>query len=217
MIPPNCPVYIHHFPRAVFQVPLRCSSQGQVCGGALTWQYSPACWTGGIHCKGEDIRSTLRIPFLIWTAKPAQSQGPVFEVHCMLACNPNSESKLLRHSDVKPGLDQKIRSCWVLWIAKQAATTNIIMCLPVIPVPLLQLTLLAPLSNTWSSNGGLELTFQDLRLCVLSPHSKYRRLSKICPWAMNFSGCSKRGVGVFSRTLSPENRPTPFKSRPTLF
>ena len=27
-------------------------------------------------------------------------------------------------------------------------------------------------------------------------------LLKIRPWAMNFSGCSKRGVGVFSRTLS---------------
>ena len=27
----------------------------------------------------------------------------------------------------------------------------------------------------------------------------------------------KRGVGVFSRTLSHENRPTPFESRPTLF
>ena len=32
---------------------------------------------------------------------------------------------------------------------------------------------------------------------------------------MNLSGCSKREVGVFSRTISPENRPTPFKSRPT--
>jgi len=34
---------------------------------------------------------------------------------------------------------------------------------------------------------------------------------------MNLSGCSKRGVGVFSRTFSPENRPIPFESRPTLF
>jgi len=25
---------------------------------------------------------------------------------------------------------------------------------------------------------------------------------------MNLSGCSKRGVGVFSRILSPKNRPT---------
>ena len=25
-------------------------------------------------------------------------------------------------------------------------------------------------------------------------------VSKIRPWAMNFSGCSKRGVGVLSRT-----------------
>jgi len=33
---------------------------------------------------------------------------------------------------------------------------------------------------------------------------------------MNLSGCSKRGVGVFLKTLSPENRPTPFKSKPTL-
>jgi len=39
----------------------------------------------------------------------------------------------------------------------------------------------------------------------------YHRLSKIHPWAMNLSGCSKRGVGIFSRTLSPESRPTPFE------
>jgi len=32
---------------------------------------------------------------------------------------------------------------------------------------------------------------------------------------MNLSGCSKRRVGAFSRTLSPENRLTPFESRPT--
>ena len=43
----------------------------------------------------------------------------------------------------------------------------------------------------------------------------YRSLLKICPWAMYLSGSSKRGVGIFSRTLSFENRPTPFKSRPT--
>jgi len=42
----------------------------------------------------------------------------------------------------------------------------------------------------------------------------YRSLSKIHPWAMNLSGCSKRGVGVFSRTLSLENRPTPLESSP---
>jgi len=30
----------------------------------------------------------------------------------------------------------------------------------------------------------------------------YHRLSKICPWAMNLSGCSKWGVGIFLRTLS---------------
>jgi len=34
---------------------------------------------------------------------------------------------------------------------------------------------------------------------------------------MNLSGCSKREVDIFSRTLSPKNRPTPFKSRLTQF
>ena len=38
----------------------------------------------------------------------------------------------------------------------------------------------------------------------------YHRLSKIRPWVMNLSGCTKRGVGGFSRTLFPENWPTPF-------
>jgi len=46
---------------------------------------------------------------------------------------------------------------------------------------------------------------------------EYWRLLKIRPWAMNLSGFSKRGVGVFSRTLSPKNRPTPFEGRPILF
>jgi len=31
---------------------------------------------------------------------------------------------------------------------------------------------------------------------------------------MNLTGYSKRGVGVFSRTLSLENRPTPFENKP---
>jgi len=29
----------------------------------------------------------------------------------------------------------------------------------------------------------------------------YCSLSKMHPWVMNFSGCSKWGVGIFSRTL----------------
>ena len=36
---------------------------------------------------------------------------------------------------------------------------------------------------------------------------EYRSLSKICPWAMNFSGCSKRGMGIFSRTPLPKIGP----------
>ena len=31
-------------------------------------------------------------------------------------------------------------------------------------------------------------------------------LSKICPWAINLSGCSKRGIGVFL-SISPKVRP----------
>ena len=46
--------------------------------------------------------------------------------------------------------------------------------------------------------------------------TKYRRLSKIRPWAMNLSGCSKRGVGVFWEPSLPKIGP-PFESRPTLF
>ena len=41
----------------------------------------------------------------------------------------------------------------------------------------------------------------------------YRNLSKIRPWVMNLSGCSKKGMGIFSKTLSLKNRPTPFESR----
>ena len=49
-------------------------------------------------------------------------------------------------------------------------------------------------------------------LYILVNTSQYRPAL----WAMSLS-CSKRGVGVFLRTLSPEIRPTPFESRPTLF
>jgi len=42
----------------------------------------------------------------------------------------------------------------------------------------------------------------------------YCRLLKIYPWAMNLGGCSKRGVGVFLRTLSLKNRPTHSKVGP---
>jgi len=44
----------------------------------------------------------------------------------------------------------------------------------------------------------------------------YRRLSKIRPWVMNLSGCSKREVGIFSRTLSPEIRPTQVLKNPDI-
>ena len=64
-----------------------------------------------------------------------------------------------------------------------------------------------------SSNPGTG----QIYLITQSVSHKYHRLLKICPWAMNLSGCSKRGVGVFSQTLSPKNRPTPFKCRPILF
>ena len=44
----------------------------------------------------------------------------------------------------------------------------------------------------------------------------YCSLLKIRPWAMNLSGCSKRGVGIFSRTLSLKNRPSPFDAPMTV-
>ena len=51
---------------------------------------------------------------------------------------------------------------------------------------------------------------------LLTEAFQYHSLSKIRPWVMKLSGCSKRGVDIFLRTLSLKNRPTPLESRPTI-
>ena len=50
-----------------------------------------------------------------------------------------------------------------------------------------------------AANGHLDPAYKG-RGGVAMHSSIYRSLLKIRPWAMNFSDCSKRGVGVFSRT-----------------
>ena len=73
------------------------------------------------------------------------------------------------------------------------------------------LTLLEPVSilSTKSRLDHLGDKTMNYRVYIL-----YRSLSKIHPWVMNLSGCSKRGVGVLSRTLSLKNRSTPLESSP---
>jgi len=48
----------------------------------------------------------------------------------------------------------------------------------------------------------------DVNFAMRQQERPYHSLSKIHPWVMNLSDCSKRGVGIFLRTFSLKNRPT---------
>ena len=91
---------------------------------------------------------------------------------------------------------------------------------PVSPFQPISLFILELINNTMSSIMSsirsqpetpflsLNSTRNILPLCKIAANLQlflfrsalYRRLLKIRPWVMNLSGCSKRGVGVFSRT-----------------
>ena len=45
----------------------------------------------------------------------------------------------------------------------------------------------------------------------------YRNLLKIRPWVTNVSGCSKRGVGAFLRTLSSKIGSPKYSKKPPRF